>query len=91
MFVDFISEFIKTSLDDICFEKVRGQSEGGGLMTLVHNSLNPVLIPTKSMSKMSLNVLVVETIKIIIKTRFINAYGVQETASLDEKCEFFLY
>ena len=31
-----------------CFEKVRGQSEGGGLMTLVHNSLDPVLIPTKS-------------------------------------------
>ena len=31
-----------------CFEKVRGQKEGGGLMTLVHNSFDPIYIPTKS-------------------------------------------
>ena len=72
-----------------CFEKVRGQSVGCGLMTLVHNSLNPVLIPTKNVSKTSLNVLVVEANINELKTRFINAYGVQETASTEEKLEFY--
>ena len=72
-----------------CFEKVRGQSEGGGLMTLVHNSLNPVLIPTKNVSKTSLNVLFVEANIKELKTRFINAYGVQETASTEEKLELY--
>ena len=68
-----------------CFEKVRGQGEGGGLMTLVHNSLEPIFIPTKCVTKMSENILVVEA-KIKNKsTRFLNAYGVQETASIEEK------
>ena len=32
----------------ISFEKVRGQGEGGGLLTLVHKSFDPVMIQTKS-------------------------------------------
>jgi hypothetical protein len=43
-----------------CFEKVLGQNECGGLMTLVHDSPNPIYIPTKRESKMSLNILIVE-------------------------------
>ena len=72
-----------------CFEKVRGQSEGGGLMTLVHNSLNPVLIPTKNVSKTSLNVLVVEANINELKTRFINAYRKQ--LLLKKSLNFTLY
>ena len=34
-----------------CFEKIRYEKEGGGLMTLVHKNLNPVLIPTTNQSK----------------------------------------
>ena len=29
-----------------CFEKIRNDKEGGGLMTLVHQNFNPVIIPT---------------------------------------------
>ena len=68
----------------LCFEKVRAQNEGGGLMTLIHNSLNPIYIPTKSDSKMSLNVMIVEVKVKNIGIRFINAYGVQECAGNEE-------
>ena len=56
-----------------CFEKVRGDKEGGGLMTLVHKNLDPIFIPTKSLLKMSLDVLVIEVKLKDLKTRFINA------------------
>ena len=36
-----------------CFEKIRNDKEGGGLMTLIHENFNPVIIPTKNQSKMS--------------------------------------
>ena len=68
------------------FEKLR---VGGGLMTLVHNNFMPVLIPTQNGSKISQNVLVVEGVIGKIRIRFINAYGVQETASAEDRCEFF--
>ena len=58
-------------------------------MTLVHKNLDPVYIPTKSESRMSLNVLVVEARLGNMKTRFINAYGIQEGSSIDEKYEFY--
>jgi hypothetical protein len=38
---------------------------------------------------MSLNVLVFEVKLKDLKTRFINAYGLQECASRDEKSEFY--
>ena len=72
-----------------CFEKTRNEKEGGGLMTLIHKNLNPVLIPTKNQSKMSLNILVVAATIRKMKIRFINAYGVQECAANDEKVEFY--
>ena len=58
-------------------------------MTLVHKNLDPIFIPTKSVSKMRLNVLVIEVKLKDLKTRFINTYGVQESASIDEKSEFY--
>ena len=74
-----------------CFEKVRGQSEGGGLMTLVHNSLNPVLIPTKSMSNMSLNVLVVETNLKDIKQDLLMHMGYKKRPLWTKSVNFILY
>ena len=76
--------------ENMCvFEKIRGHNEGGGLLTLVHQNFKPVLIPTQSDSKISQNILVVECAIGLKKIRFINAYGVQETASAEERCEFF--
>ena len=74
-----------------CFEKVRGQSEGGGLMTLVHNSLNPVLIPTKSMSKMSINVLVVETNLKDIKQDLLMHMGYKKRPIWTKSVNFILF
>ena len=34
-----------------CFEKIRNEKEGGGLMTLVHKNFDPVVIPTKKAIK----------------------------------------
>ena len=42
------------------FESLRNPNEGGGLLTLVHQKLNPVLIPIESDSKVADNVLVTE-------------------------------
>ena len=70
------------------FEKIRGLNEGGGLMTLVHENFKPVQIPMTSSSKMSQNILVVEGTIGKLKVRFLNAYGVQETASSEEKFDF---
>ena len=59
------------------FEKLRGQNDGGGLMTLVHNNFMPVLIPTQNGSKISQNVLVVEGVIGKIRIRFINKRQLQ--------------
>ena len=72
-----------------CFEKLRNDNEGGGLMTLVHKNFNKVLIPTKNQSKMSVNILVVAAKIRNMKIRFINAYGVQECAAVEEKSDFY--
>ena len=58
-------------------------------MTLVHNSLEPIFIPTKCVTKMSENILVVEATIKNKSTKFLNAYGVQETASIEEKSKFY--
>ena len=59
------------------FEKLRGQNDGGGLMTLVHNNFKPVIIPTQNGSKISQNVLVVEGVIGKIRIRFINKRQLQ--------------
>ena len=71
------------------FEKIRKLNEGGGLMTIVHENFKPVLVPMKNESKLSQNILVVEACVGKIRIRFINAYGVQENASAEERSEFF--
>ena len=77
-------------LENYCiFEKIRGENEGGGLMTIVHENLEPVLIPTKNSSKMSLNVLVVEALVLKIKIRFINSYGIQENCSAEDRSDYY--
>ena len=42
------------------FENLRGQSEGGGLLTMVHENFEPVLVTKIHSSKMNENILVVE-------------------------------
>ena len=75
--------------DYFVFEKVRKENEGGGLMTLVHSNLKPIMIPIENDSKMAENVLVIEAQLGKSKVRFINAYGPQETSPLDDRTEFF--
>ena len=73
-------------LQNMCiFEKLRGLNEGGGLMTVIHENFKPVQIPMKNGTKISQNILVVEAVIGKIKVRFINAYGVQESSSLEDR------
>ena len=55
------------------FEKNRENNDGGGLLTIIHENLEPVLIPTKNSSKISLNILVVEAKMSKRRIRFINS------------------
>ena len=48
-----------------------------------------VLIPTQNSSSMSFNILVVAAKIRNMNVRFINAYGVQECATIQEKSEFY--
>ena len=70
------------------FETIRGNKEGGGLLTMVHANFHPVQIPIVSQSKMSENLLTVEAKVGSGKVRFINAYGVQESSPIADKIEF---
>ena len=75
--------------DEYCiFESIRGEKEGGGLLTMVHGNFQPVMIPIEDELKMSENVLVVEADLGQARVRYINSYGVQETALISEKIEF---
>ena len=67
------------------FEKVRGQAQGGGLLTMIHENFEPIHIPRIQTSKMHENILVVEAKLGKFCVRYINAYGVQENASSSEK------
>ena len=67
------------------FENIRGKGEGGGLLTLVHSNLEP----TRRNTKMCQNFLIVEAKLKNKRSRFLNAYGVQETATIEEKSEFY--
>ena len=79
----------KIRLDNYCiFESIRGDGEGGGLLTMVHNNFEPVLIPSSNTSKISSNILVVEANLGKSRIRYINGYGVQENAPMIEKMEF---
>ena len=76
-------------LENYCiFESIRGEKQGGGLLTMIHSNFQPVLIPQNTEGKMAENILVVEAKMGQCRVRYINAYGVQETAPVDEKIEF---
>ena len=70
------------------FENVRNQNEGGGLMTVIHNNLEPIMISRESESKVSQNIMVVEALLGKNKVRFINAYGPQENSLTDNELIF---
>ena len=67
------------------FEFIRTNSSGGGLLTLVHKSLDPVEVATESEQE----ILVVEASVGNMRVRLINAYGPQEYASEDTRIQFF--
>ena len=67
------------------FEFIRTNSSGGGLLTLVHKSLDPVEVATESEQE----ILVVEASVANMRVRLINAYGPQEYASEDTWIQFF--
>ena len=76
-------------MDNYCvFETVRGVSEGGGLLTMVHENFEPVLIPNTD-HKNSVNILVVEANLGKSRIRYINAYGVQENCTIRDKMDFY--
>jgi hypothetical protein len=68
---------------------LRDNNEGGGLMTIIHENLQPALIQNQNSSKMSVNVLVVEATLRKSKVRFINSYGIQETSPVEDKVDFY--
>ena len=71
------------------FENLRAQGEGGGLLTMVHENFEPVLIPSTGPPKSTENILVVEAYLEKSRIRYINAYGVQENATLTDKTDFY--
>ena len=77
----------KLKLDNyFVYEHIRTESGGGGLLTAVHKSLEPVEITNIEDGE---EILTVEAIINNKKVRFINDYGPQETASEDNRKAFF--
>ena len=71
--------------DYITFELLRNNSGGGGLLTAVHKSLNPISINCDNEEEL----LVVEAKLANNKVRFINGYGPQEKAAEDFRKSFY--
>ena len=70
-----------------CFESVRDNSEGGGVLTAVHKALNPIEIPVDN----ECEIVVVEAIfaKLKRRVRLINGYGPQENLPEEKRRSFF--
>ena len=69
----------------VVFEKIRENNIGGGLMTIVHENMQPVQIPDEHS----------EFLEVDISGRFgcirtINCYGPQENLPIETRTEFFL-
>ena len=76
----------KFSIDDyVCFDSVRTNSEGGGLLTAVHKALNPISVS----SDKDFELLVVEASLNGNKVRLINGYGPQENLPEKERKAFY--
>ena len=71
--------------DFTIFEKLREKNEGGGLMTIVHNNMQPILIPDDHSEFLE-----VDISGGFGSLRTINCYGPQENLSLETRTEFFL-
>ena len=66
------------------FEKLRDNNEGGGLMSIVHNNLKPVLIPSDSSEFLE-----VDIFGNFGSIRTINSYGPQEYWSWEVRANYF--
>ena len=76
----------KVKIDNyITFEHVRSDRNGGGLLIAIHSNLNPVGMGSEDENE----VLVVEADTGGLRTRFINAYGPQESEDEEKKLFFF--
>ena len=69
----------------IVFEKNRGSSAGGGLMTIVHENMEPVEIPNEHSEFLE-----VDINGSFGSIRTINCYGPQENLPIEIRTEFFL-
>ena len=67
------------------FENVRSKNKGGSLSTAVHSNLQPVLISEDDEAE----ILVIQAKLGNYNSRFINAYGPQEYANIEEKINFY--
>ena len=68
------------------FEFVRSKANGGSLLTAAHSNLHPVLISSEECES---EILVIQAKFGKYDCRFINAYGPQEYASLEDKISFY--
>ena len=66
------------------FEKLRNNSEGGGLMSIVHNNLKPTLISSENSEFLE-----VDICGNFGTIRTINSYGPQEYWSLEVRIDYF--
>jgi exonuclease III len=71
--------------DFVVFEKLRENTEGGGLMSVIHENLKPILI-----SDDHSEFLVVDVTGNFGSIRLINCYGPQENLPLEVRTEFFI-
>ena len=69
----------------VVFEKIRQNNEGGGLMSIIHENLKPILIPDEHSE-----FLVVDIGGSFGTIRCMNCYGPQENISLEVRTEFFI-
>ena len=67
------------------FESIRNESLGGGLMTIIHDSLSPICVSVDDESE----ILVVEANIESHRVRIINAYGKQESDNEHTRKLFF--
>ena len=68
------------------FEQLRSNSEGGSLLTAIHEKMNPVFV---SSGDNDVEIIVVQAEFGDKKCRFINAYGPQEGADRNHVIEFY--
>ena len=82
-----LSKRNKISVKDYTiFEQIRNNSGGGGLLTAVHNVLNPVNVSEEVQGE---EILVVEATINKSKIRFINGYGPQESENEETRRNFY--